>query len=102
MSTGQKVAASAAIGITAAAATALAIRHVAKRRDNDDTTRLRVRAESDEGWRIQVDGKDEEAVFDTKDDALTAARRLAHEKAPSELLIHRHDDSLQDRHHYDA
>lgn len=55
-----------------------------------------------ESWQLRV-SRDEQAtrVFGTKKEAVSAARQLAHQRAPSELVIHRADGSVQARHAYD-
>ncbi len=60
------------------------------------------RLESDEdAWKITLEGKGEiRSDFSTKADALEAARELARENQPSELVINTVDGNEQARHTY--
>ena len=91
----------AAAGVAGAVAGIAAAR---KRRNGSDdgeaTYHVRPR---DEGWAVEREGsKRAESRHDTKRAALTAARELAHAQAPSRLVIHRSDDTVQDDHRYEA
>lgn len=98
--TGGKVAAAAALGAAAAAVAGLA-KIISKRRAQGQLTRLRLEPNGDDAWRLLLDGEDAaSADFDTKSDATEAARKLARESAPSELVILRSDGTEQDRHVY--
>jgi hypothetical protein len=51
------------------------------------------------GWAVVTEGSDTPvAAHDTKREAVTAARRLAGQNAPSQLVIHRSDATIQARH----
>lgn len=70
------------------------------RRDKGGPAALHVVARSDH-WEIIADGTDEPvAVFDTKKEAVHAARTAAAEAAPSTLVIHRVDGSVMRSHSY--
>jgi len=53
-------------------------------------------------WKVELEGS-ERAVsrHDTKKEALEAARSLAKERAPSRMVIHRQDGTIQTSHSYD-
>lgn len=54
-------------------------------------------------WQLRVEGGAAPAeIFDTKREAVTAGRAIAHERAPSRLVIHRADGSVQTEHSYEA
>lgn len=98
--TGGKVAAAAAIGAAAAAVAGIA-KVISKRRAQGQLTKLRLEPHGDDHWRLLLDGdKSAHAEFDTKSDATEAARKLARESAPAELVICRADGTEQDRHVY--
>jgi hypothetical protein len=53
-------------------------------------------------WALRTDGSNGSAkTFDTKREAVTAARHDAAEAAPSELVIHRVDGSVEQSHSYE-
>jgi hypothetical protein len=57
----------------------------------------------EDGWAVTLGGEAEaRAVYATKDEALEAARALAGANAPSQLVIHRKDGSVQDTLSYEA
>ena len=56
---------------------------------------------NDEGWEIRAEGADRATKkFDTKDEALDAARDLARNAEPSQLIIHRTDGTVSTSHTY--
>lgn len=84
-------------GVTAAAAAGYA----AYRRSGNSAKVYHLQPAGDDGWEIRAEGAERATrVFDTKDEALTAARELARTTVPSELVIHRRDGSEADRHAY--
>ncbi|MCS3649837.1 poly(hydroxyalkanoate) granule-associated protein [Salinibacter ruber] len=58
---------------------------------------------SDDGWSITVEGE-EAAVgtHDTKKEAVSTARATAKEQAPSQLVVHKQDRSVQESFSYEA
>jgi poly(hydroxyalkanoate) granule-associated protein len=60
-------------------------------------------APNDDGWIITVEGEDEPiSEYGTKKEAVSAARSTAKEQAPSELVVHKQDRSVQESFSYDA
>jgi len=60
-------------------------------------------APNDDGWKITVEGEDAPiASHDTKKEALSAARTAAKEQAPSQLVVHKQDRSVQESFSYNA
>lgn len=60
-------------------------------------------AAKDDQWVIKAEGSDEPvSSFQTKKEALKAARKAATEAAPSDLVIHGSDGSVQKSHSYEA
>lgn len=95
-----KVAGVAAAGVAGVAGIAAAVRLL--RRDAKGRVRLHVLANESE-WHIKADGEDEPLDrFPTKEEAIDAAREAAQKAAPSELVIHRLDGSVQRSHSYEA
>jgi hypothetical protein len=89
------VAGVAAAGVAAMAAAGI----VAGRRARADGA-YHVRP-GNESWDVAMAGVDTAlASHPNKRDAVAAARRLAREHAPSELVIHRSDGTVQARHRY--
>lgn len=83
----------------AAAATAVGI--AAARMKDRKPTVLHVRPGEDV-WIVATDGAREPAArHETKRLAVKAARELAGRKAPSRLVIHRSDGSVQKEHSYE-
>jgi poly(hydroxyalkanoate) granule-associated protein len=61
-----------------------------------------VRARED-GWAVTLSGAPNAlGVYPTKDEALEAARALASAQAPSQLVVHRKDGTVQDTLSYEA
>ncbi|MFB6231704.1 MAG: phasin family protein [Salinibacter sp.] len=58
---------------------------------------------NDEGWVVTIEGDEEYASsHDTKKEAVSAARDTAREHAPSQLVVHKQDRSVQESFSYDA
>lgn len=58
---------------------------------------------TNEGWVVTIEGEDTPAsTHDTKKEAVRAARETAKEHAPSQLVIHKQDRSVQESFSYDA
>jgi hypothetical protein len=92
------IAGAAVAGVAAAAATA---RIIVGRRGRTPVT-YHVRPVED-GWTVGPDGAGAPAsTHATKRAAVTEARRLAGEHAPSQLVIHRTDGTVQARHSYEV
>jgi hypothetical protein len=85
----------AAVGLAAAAAAGIA---VARRAGAEVTYHVRPR---EDGWAVVTEGSETPlATHATKREAVTAARQLAGRNAPSQLVIHRTDATIQARHRY--
>lgn len=95
------IAGAAVAGVAAAAATAAGI--MASRRGGGGTpVTYHVRPAKD-GWTVSPEGASAAAsTHSTKRAAVTEARRLAGEHAPSQLVIHRTDGTVQARHSYEV
>jgi poly(hydroxyalkanoate) granule-associated protein len=60
-------------------------------------------ASREDGWAVTLTGEAAaRAVYPTKDEALEAARSMASAHAPSQLVVHRKDGSVQDTLSYEA
>lgn len=58
---------------------------------------------NDEGWIITAEGEDAPvSTHDTKKEAVSTAREAAKEQAPSQLVVHKQDRSVQESFTYDA
>jgi poly(hydroxyalkanoate) granule-associated protein len=58
---------------------------------------------NDEGWVVTVEGEDAPvSTHGTKKEAVSAARETAKTQAPSELVVHKQDRSVQESFSYDA
>jgi uncharacterized protein YdaT len=56
----------------------------------------------DDRWVVEAEGaKQASSTHDTKRQAVKAGRELAGGKAPSRLVIHRSDDTVQKEHSYE-
>lgn len=96
-----RAAAAGAVGMVAAAAAGLVVRH-RKRTGTEATSNLHV-APADEGWAIREDGqKSDIEVHARKRDAVRAGRQLAAERRPSSLTVHRADGKVSRTHTYAA
>jgi poly(hydroxyalkanoate) granule-associated protein len=57
---------------------------------------------TDEQWKVEAEGAlRATSVHNTKDEALAAARELAQNQAPSQIVVHRMDGSVQTQYTYD-
>lgn len=55
-----------------------------------------------EGWTVRLEGNDEKlSVHATKEEALDAARGVAHAHMPSRLVVHRADGTIQTSYTYE-
>lgn len=81
-------------GLAAAAATALP-----RLSRSSDGTLMRVTPDGDE-WGVRIDGQEVDARFDTKRQAVREARARARQQAPSRLVIHRADGTIERSHGY--
>lgn len=85
----------------AAAATAVGMGIAAVKMKGRKPTTLHVRASGD-AWIIATDGASSPSSrHDTKRQAVNTARQLAGKRAPSRLVIHRQDGSVQKEHRYE-
>ena len=99
--TRNKAIAGAAVAGVAAAATAAGIM-VSRRGGGGTPTTYHVRPAQD-GLTVSPEGASAPAsTHSTKRAAVTEARRLAGEHAPSQLVIHRTDGTVQARHSYEV
>ena len=99
LSKGQLIAGAA--GLAAAATAAGAVLYKTKSGSGNRTV-YHVKPDG-EGWVVKGDGAERAvSTHDTKKEALTAARELAHGKAPSQLVVHKSDGSVQEKFTYDA
>jgi len=101
-------------GVAAAAGLALAVRSKgrseAEEPDEGATGDVRVDGNRayhvvpfGEGWAVELEGSTRPVSrHGTKREAVDAARAAAHAHAPSGLVIHRADGTIQRRHAYDA
>jgi poly(hydroxyalkanoate) granule-associated protein len=56
----------------------------------------------DDGWTVTVEGEDDPAgTYDTKKEAVSAGREAAKKHAPSRLIVHKQDRSVQETFSYD-
>lgn len=92
----------AGVGLAAAVAAGLAaIRKARSRLAAGEVSIYRLEPEG-EGWKLTLgEDVDAQAHFESKEEGLAAARELANEQAPSELVVCRTDGSEQTRHRYD-
>jgi len=96
-----KVAGVAGAAVAGAAGVAAAVRYL--RRGPGGAATLHVKRRGDGPWEISVEGRRQAAgTYDTKKEAVRAARRAAAEAAPSDLVIHRTDGSVERSHHYEV
>lgn len=99
LSKGQLIAGAA--GLAAAATAAGAVLYKTKGGSGNRTV-YHVKPDG-EGWVVKGDGAERAvSTHDTKKEALTAARELAHGKAPSQLVVHKSDGSVQEKFSYDT
>ena len=56
----------------------------------------------DDGWTVTIEGEDEPvSTHDTKKEAVAAGRETAKQHAPSQLVVHKQDRSVQETFSYD-
>ncbi len=91
----------AAVGVAAAVvAGAVGVRAFRRKGNSKEESIFSLRQDGD-SWILELEGASSPtATFETKQEGLDAARQLAHDSAPCELVIYRTDGSLQDRHSY--
>jgi hypothetical protein len=98
-------------GVAAAAGLAIAVRKKSRsgseelREDAPGAEGARVFrvVRSGEGWAVELEGSSRPgSLHGTKREAVDAARASAHAAAPSGLVIHRADGTIQRHHMYDA
>jgi hypothetical protein len=86
--------------VAGAAGVVAAVRHV--RKGSDRVVTLHVQP-TDEGWGLMTDGSEKPKTrFETKREAVSAGREEAAKSAPSDLVIHRRDGSVERSHAYKA
>lgn len=57
--------------------------------------------ESDSRWEVQFEGSQRASeTYETKEEAVDAARRLAQNYKPSQLIVHRKDGEIQTEYTY--
>jgi hypothetical protein len=92
------------VGVAAAAGVTLAALRKMEglpRLGSSGETVYHVTARGSNGWEVRSEASDEPAGrHETKRDALEQARDLAHQAAPSRLVIHRADGTIQRQHTY--
>ncbi|WP_103020826.1 phasin family protein [Salinibacter altiplanensis] len=60
-------------------------------------------APTDDGWHVTVEGTDDPVgTYGTKKEAVSTARTTAKEQAPSQLVVHKQDRSVQESFSYDT
>ncbi|MEK9500214.1 DUF2188 domain-containing protein [Gaopeijia maritima] len=84
---------------TAALAAAVAATALPRRSRSSDGILMRVTPDGDR-WGVRVDDQDVDAFFDTKRQAVREARTRARNQAPSRLVIHRADGTIERSHGY--
>ena len=98
LSTGQKVAVG--VGVAAALAGLVGAVKLVRGRTSGKALILHL-VHQDDTWQLTLEGEaGSKATFETKDEGMTAAREFAASHAPSQLVIHRIDGTIQDRHRY--
>jgi hypothetical protein len=93
-----RTAVGAAVGVGVAAAAVAAGVVVARR---GKALAVYVVRQGEDGWALSSDGVASAlSVHATKREAVSAARELARQQLPSQLVIHRADGTIQARHSY--
>ena len=99
LSKGQLIAGAA--GLAAAATAAGAVLY--KRKSGSGHRTVYHVKPNGEGWAVEGDGAERAtSTHETKKEALSAARELAHKKVPSQLVVHKADGSVQEKFSYEA
>ena len=89
-------------GILVAAAAGAAVAVRMRRKGPHDAATFHVNLDDGEGWAIWIEGSDDPIQkFRTKSMAVRAARKAAADSAPSDLLIHLSDGTVQATHSYE-
>lgn len=95
----------AAAGVAAATAAGYAVYRATRgsgSNDSDGRSVYHILPEKD-GWQIKGEGASRAvSKHDTKKGALSAARDLAHNQVPSQLVVHKSDGTIQESWSYDA
>ena len=95
------VAAGTGVVAVAAAGVAVAVHLLRKESHDEATFHVNVNANGDGGWALRAEGSDDPVqTFPTKASAVRAARKAAADAAPSDLLIHLSDGTVQATHSY--
>jgi hypothetical protein len=56
----------------------------------------------EDGWTVTIEGEEDPTeTYDTKKEAVAAAREEAKTHAPSQLIVHKQDRSVQETFSYD-
>jgi hypothetical protein len=88
----------AGMAIAGAAGVAAAARYL---RNDRGAATFRVLEEDGGGWSVMAEGDDKPvSSYPTKRKAVAAARKAAGQAAPSELIIHRSDGTVERSHSY--
>ena len=76
-------------------------RHVDKWQGAAETRTVYHVSTFEDGWKVQLEGADEPmATAATKDEALEAARGLAKDREPSQIVVHKMDGTIQHSYSY--
>ncbi|HEX6199470.1 MAG TPA: DUF2188 domain-containing protein [Thermoanaerobaculia bacterium] len=95
-----KVIAGAAGLAAAAAATAGAVLY--KKKGGSESRAVFHVKPQDDGWVVKGDGAERaSSTHGTKKEALAAGRELAHQRVPSQLVVHKSDGKVQETWSYD-
>ena len=88
-------------GVLAAVAAGAAVAAHVLRKGPLDATTFHVNLDGDGGWNLRAEGSDDPIqTFRTKAMAVRTARKAAADAAPSELMIHTADGTVQATHSY--
>lgn len=97
----KRLSAAAAMGVVAAGA-GIAAALVRYWRGSRVAAKLHVMADGDRGWTVREEGSAQPiGTYGNKREAVSAARTVAAESAPSRLVIHRSDGSVSRSHRYE-
>lgn len=88
-------------GVVAAAAAGVAVAAHFLRKERHDEATFHVNLDGDGAWALRTEGSDDPIqTCPTKASAVRAARKAAADAAPSDLLIHLSDGTVQAMHSY--
>ncbi len=88
-------------GVLVAAAAGVAVAVHLLRKGPLDAATFHVNLDADGGWALRAEGSDDPTqTFRTKAIAVRAARKAAADAAPSDLMIHASDGTVQVTHSY--